>query len=323
MYAAVYFAFRNIYPGLQLSHTLVSREQATEIWRYARQMIPAALSTRLLQGGVPSLIARFLPVRNVTYFTVTQKVLDYGADGIGRVGVITSPRASDWMARGYRENILGLARYGNRYSLCMWLILATFLLVYTEPLFRLWIDAEFAREARVLVPPLLAGYTLWMGQFISASILMGIGRYGRYSTGLLVEALLTLAALAVVLPLWGLAGGAVVLAIFMTLNRSLYLSLILCRELSLRPVSFLRSIYTLPLVLAAADVAFLTLLKRLWIPGNSWVELLTAGLLNTALLGAATLWLIAEPGHRQFLFDAVARRWRALATRERQPQDLP
>ena len=320
MYAAFYVAFRAVYPGLRLSAGLVAREQAVEIWRYARQMVPAAISFRLLQGGLPALIARFLPVRNVTYFTVTLKVVDYGAEAIGRLGMIVTPRASDWMARGYRDNILALARYGNRYALCLWLLFATFLLVYLEPLFRLWINVEFAREATALAPPLLVAYTLWMGQFISASILTGIGRYGRFSNSLLLEAVITLIAFAVVLPRWGLTAGVTVVATFIAANRFLNLSLIFCREFSLRPISFLAGIYTVPLALAALDIAFLSLVQYLWLPGQSWAEVMAAGALNSAVFGAAVFWLVAEPVHRQLVFTTAGRRWRML-TAQVQPRN--
>ena len=312
MYAGFYVAFRRAYPELRIDRSLVTHAQAVEIWRYARQIIPAAISTRLLQGGLPSLIARFLPIRNVTYFTVTQKVLDYGGEAIGRLGLITGPRASDWMARGYRDNIISLAHYGNRYSLCLWLIFATWLLVYARSLFRVWISEEFAGEAAALVPPLAIGYTLWLGQFISAAILMGTGRYTAYSNSLLIEAVLTIAVFAVALPLYGLTAGAVVVAIFIAANRFVNLSRIFCREFSLRPLRFVRDIYAVPLAIGAADLGLLWLIKTSWLPGRSWFELILSGALNTLVLCAVFLWLVAEPVHRQFAFETVARKWRGL-----------
>jgi Na+-driven multidrug efflux pump len=77
------------------------------------------------------------------------------------------------MARGYREEVLTLAEYGNRYCLALWLFFGTFLLVYGEPLFRVWINPEFADNSAVLLPIMLFGYTLWLGQFTSGAILTG------------------------------------------------------------------------------------------------------------------------------------------------------
>jgi O-antigen/teichoic acid export membrane protein len=322
MYTGFIVAFFRVYPELRLSPALATRAQALEMWQYARQIVSAVISGRLLQSLLPSMIARFLEVRYVTYFTVTQRILDYAGEGISRIGLVITPRASDWMARGYRDNLVSLARYGNRYALCLWLLFGTFILTYSEPLFRLWINADFAREASGLVPPLVFGYTLWMGQFISASILMGIARYSTYSHSLLIEAVLTIVAFALVLPVGGLVASAVVVGTFIALNRCLNLSLIFCREFSLSPLPFLRSIYAVPLALAAADLALLWMVRRYWLPGNSWFELTLVGCLNTVCFTAVCLWTVAEPDHRQFLFDTVAQRWRALRAPQIQPRNL-
>jgi O-antigen/teichoic acid export membrane protein len=313
MYAGFWVTFHREYPRVRFAAASVTRAQGAEIWRYARQLVSGVISLRLLQSALPSIIARGLPVENVTYFTVTQKVLDYGTEGSGRLGMITSPRASDWMARGYTDSLIRLARYGNRYSLCLWLAFATFLLVYAGPLFRIWISGEFAAHASILIPPLLCGYTLWMGQSISASILMGIGRFSAYSNSLLIEALVIIAGFAVVLPLWGLTAGAVVIAICMIANRCVNLAVIFCREFHLSTPSFLRTIYVVPLALALADVLLFWMVRTFWIPGRSWAELLAAGAMNTVVFGTGVLWLVAEPAHRQFAFELARRPWRSRA----------
>jgi O-antigen/teichoic acid export membrane protein len=312
MYSGFWITFCTVYPRFRFATSYITRAQGAAIWKYSRQLVSGMVSGRLLQSVLPSIIARSLPIENVTYFTVTQKVLDYGTQGSGGLGLITSPRASDWMARGYTDQLISLACYGNRYSLCLWLVSATFLLVYGEPLFSMWMSPEFAHRAGVLLGPLLCGYTLWMGQFISASILMGIGRYSVYSNSLLAEAVITIGTFAVVLPLWGLTGGAVAVGGFMVANRCFNLAAIFCREFSLNTAGFLRTVYAVPLALAAADVLLLLLLKSTWIPGHSWAELLTVGILNTVLFSIAVLLLIAEPAHKQFAVHIALRSCRSL-----------
>jgi O-antigen/teichoic acid export membrane protein len=135
MYAAFFVSLRRLYPDLEISPRLMTKEAGREIWLYARQVVSGLLSARLLQSAIPSLIARFLPIRNVTYYTVTQKVLDYAGEGIGRIGLITGPRAMDWIARGARDEVLSLAEYGNKYCLTLWLFFGVYFMVYGEPYF--------------------------------------------------------------------------------------------------------------------------------------------------------------------------------------------
>jgi hypothetical protein len=311
----MYTRFRRLYPAMQVTPGLVTRAAGSEIWGYARQMVSALASVKLAQSAIPSLIARFLPVANVTYYTISVKVLDYGTDGIGRVGLTTTPRVADMLARGIRDSVLFLAQYGNRYCLTLWLMLATFLFVYCEPLFRIWINPELALRAGVLVPILLIGYTGWMSQFISSSILMAAARYSRYSTSLLIEAVIAVAGVAVVLPVYGLTGAAVVVSSAMFLNRCLNLTQIFCREFDVAISTHLRRTLMVPLALGAADVALLWGVRRTLLPGNSFAQLLVAGAFNTILLGSAALWLVAEPTHRRFAIDTVMGRWHAFRAR--------
>jgi O-antigen/teichoic acid export membrane protein len=310
-YAALYVAFRRLYPAFRLSPGLITRAAGSEIWRYSRQMVSALASLRLAQSAIPSLIARFLPVANVTYYTVSVRVLEYGTDGIGRVGLTTTPRAADMLARGMRDSVLFLAQYANRYCLTLWLILATFLMVYAEPLFRIWINPDFAAHAAFLVPILLIGYTGSMAQFISSSILMAAGRYTRYSTSLLIETLAAVAGVAIVLPIWGLAGAAVVVSSAMFLNRCVNLARIFSREFGVGIAIHLRRTLMVPLAIGAVDVVLLWGVRRTMLPGDSWSQLIAAGTLNAIALGTAALLLVAEPTHRQLVLHTALARWHA------------
>jgi O-antigen/teichoic acid export membrane protein len=303
-------SLRSLYPGLKVSPGLMTKEAGREIWLYARQVVSGLLSARLLQSAIPSLIARFLPIRNVTYYTVTQKVLDYAGEGIGRIGLITAPRAMDWMARGYRQEVISLAEYGNKYCLTMWLFFGTFFLVYGDPLFRVWISPEFAEKAAVLLPIMLFGSTLWLGQFISGAILMGIGRYGEYSASLMVEAIITVLGFGFALPIYGLPGAVAVSSIMIFLNRCVNLSRIFAKEFQIDQMSYLWRIYRMPMAVALVDVAALWVLRKGLLPGRNWPELITVGAAHAAFFGGAAFLLVLGPSHRTLVLGKLGDKWR-------------
>ncbi len=307
-YVALFLAAVRIYPEIHLSPRYVTWEMARQLVSYGRQVFSALLGARLLQAGIPALIAYFLPVRHVTYYTVSQKILDYVGDVIGRIGLVTSPRASAWMAQGDRARILRLSHYGNTYCLALWALPASFLFVFSENVCRLWVNAEFAGQARILLPVLIAGYTLWMGQFISASILMGIARYEAYALSVLAEAVLVLLGCAVVLPRFGIAGAATVFSVLVALNRSLNLSRIFCREFDLSWTEFVRKIYPRPLLLAVISILALHLWKRI-LPGNSWTELFGLWALHCTVYGAGAAVMVLWPDHRALVRERAAS-WR-------------
>jgi O-antigen/teichoic acid export membrane protein len=314
LYAAFFISLRRLYPGLKISPQLMTKKAGREIWLYARQVVSGLLSARLL-SVIPSLIARFLPVRYVTYYTVTQKAVEYAGEGIGRIGQITSPRAMDWIARGYRQEVLSLAEYGNKYCLAMWLFFGAFFLGYGEPLFRVWYGAELASQAAVLLPIMVFGYTFWFGQFTSASILMGIGRYGEYSGSLMAEAIVTVLGFGLVLPRYGLPAAVAVSSGMIFLNRCVNLSRIFTKEFKIDQMAFLWRIYWRPMTLGLLQAAGLWIIKSTFLPGRNLREVIAVGVAHTVIYCGAAFWLVLEKEHRALILQKLEEKWRLFNAR--------
>jgi len=307
-YALIYAGCRRVAPRWRPSLRFFDRTQARELWLLGRQAFAAMLATRISQSSAPSLVAYFLPVRYVTYYSVTQRLVDYLGDLIGRIGLVTGPRVADWMARGRRQDVILTAGQGNRYCLCLWGYFAGLLAVYGDQICRVWINEELGREAGALLPVLLAGYTLIQGQFVSGAVLMGIGKFERYAGSLFVEALLMVAGLAWVLPRYGLLGAFAVISTLVALNRAAFLSWIFARQMEIGLAEYLLFIYPRPLSLILASVAALALCKQYFMAGRSWWELILVAGAFACLYAAASLWLIVSPDHRRRLILKV-KRW--------------
>jgi O-antigen/teichoic acid export membrane protein len=195
------------------------------------------------------------------------------------------------------------------------LFFGTFLLVYGEPLFRVWVNPEFADNAAVLLPIMLFGYTLWLGQFTSGAILMGIGRYTEYSASLLVEAIITVVGFGLVLPFYGLPAAVAISSTMIFLNRCVNLSRIFAKEFQIDQMSFLWRIYRMPMALALLDVAALWAIKRSLLPGRNFRELLAVGIAHAVVYCAAGFWLVLEPEHRALVLEKMQERWRQRVVR--------
>ena len=314
MYGAFYVALRRELPELRISLGRANRAFGHRIWIYARQLMSGMLSARLLTSAIPSLITYFLGVRNVTYYSNTQKTLDYAGEGIGRFGTITGPRAAALMARGLRPQVMYLGEYGNRYCLMLWLLFATFFAAYAYPFFQVWINTDFADSSHILLKLMLFGYTLWLGQFASAAILMGIGRYSEYSASLLIEAVITVIGFGLLLPRYGLVAGVAVYSVMIAINRCANLSRIYCKEFNLAVLPFLWRVYRTPLMLGTLDLIALFVIKRLWVPGRNWPQLIAVGTINAAALALAGFWLVLEPEHRSLVVTTITEKFRGLTT---------
>lgn len=312
-YSMMYFYCRSIFTEMRLSPQHVNKHMAGRIVQYARQVVSALIASRLVQATVPSIITYFKGAQFVTYFTQSQRILDYAADLISRVGLVSAPRASHWLARGDKSHIVALARYGNRYCATLWGLLASFLFVYGGNFCRLWVNKEFGDQAAVLLPILLVGYTLWMSQFISAAILMGIARYQSYSITLLVEAVFWIAAFVLLLPRYGLSGAALGVSILMSISRFLILNYIFCKEFDLNPAAFLFGIVWRPYSMITVSVGILMFTRNNLFAGSRLIQILLVGSIYGVVYTSLAFYWVVEPEHRALVFNRiaalVARRW--------------
>jgi O-antigen/teichoic acid export membrane protein len=250
------------------------------------------------------MIAWFLPLSNVAYYTVPSKILDYLIDAIGRVGMVTMPNATELLAKGDRGGIIKLGILANRYSLMLFAPCAVFLLAYAPELYALWISPAFAANSAYLIPLFLIGSTVVAGQHNSVSVLFGIGKHQRYSTCLLIEAVVTVVCFALVLPRFGLIGAACVSAVFTTLNRGGAACLLVSRELDISPFRYAASIYLRPLSAAAVCFAAMILLKP-WLPGTTWSSLILAGAITAVIYFSLAVPLCLPREHRELLMNRV------------------
>ena len=308
-YLVTYLYFRSVNSEMRFSPRSLSWPMAGRIFSYARQIVGGVIAGRISQAALPSVIAHFKPPQFITYFSQTQKMMDYAADAISRVALVTAPRVTDWYARGYRQQIVDLTRTANRYSLTLWGLLASYLFVYGGNLCRVWINLEFGDWAARLLPFFLVGYTCWMGQFVSAAVLMGIARYGGYSITLFSEALVGIAAVAFLLPRYGLVASAAAISAGMVIARCLILSKLFSREFGLSQPRFLFTVYARPTVLMASSVAALWLCREFVTPGKTWFQLISTGVLYGLVYALLAFRFVVDAEHRHFVISKVRTRW--------------
>lgn len=305
MYVWTYIGFRRVVTGVHPSWRGATLPMLRAMAGYGVHTFTALTANRLLAQGAPLLIAYYLPVRFVGYYAVASRLFDYAMDGIGRVGTVTSPNATEMMAAGHRQELIELGVFSNRYCLTMFMPLTAFLLVYGMELYSVWIRPEFARESAYLLPVLLIGYTVLAGQFNSASMLFGMSRHRTYSRYLMAEALLVIAGITWALPRYGLFGCALVSSITMALNRGGIVCWLTARELGLAPLRYAARIYLPPAI--AGTAMFLTgaVLKHWGLAGRNWSEIALAAALMGTVYVILAFWLCVPRQHRHMVLSRL------------------
>ncbi len=306
-YVMTYVNFRRVVPQARVSWRLATFSMVKKMVSYGIHTFTTIISTRILGQGLPAIIAYFLSPASVTYYLTPMKIMDYAMDGIGRVGQVTTPNTTELAAKNRLKDVVQLGIYANRYCLCLFLPLLSFLFVYGLQVYRLWMWRRpgFAEASAFLLPIMLISHAAVSGQFNSVSILFGLGRHKTYSRCLLAEGLITAAGMAYVLPRYGLYGGAILAAATMIMDRMVVVAFLVCRELKIGFFGYLAKIYTAPLMIAAACTLFVLWLKHAAIPGRTWGQVILASFLMMVPYTALTFRLCLAEHHREFFLDKI------------------
>ena len=239
--------------------------------------------------------------------------MQHAVDPVSRVGLITRSNTAELLASGRATSVAALGVYANRYCFTLFLPLALFLLLYGRELFQVWISPEFAVQSAPVVPILVPAIAIVMvGQFNSTSILFGLGAPRRYAYGVIVEAAANLLGLLIMIPRFGIIGAAWTTSVLMLSIRGLYVPWLLCRTVGIGLAGYLNAIYLRPLLIALPVSAAAWVLKRQWLAGQTWPELILAA----AFIAATYLtlaWLTClDKEHRQVIETWLVRRWHNL-----------
>jgi O-antigen/teichoic acid export membrane protein len=305
------YYYRRLAPQAKINLSLATFSKFKEMASYGVHTLRVIVSDRLLRQAVPVMIPYYLPLRDLAFYALPMRILDYAMDGVGRVGSVTTPTATELLAKGRREELVDLSVYANRYSLAIFLPIPIFLLIYGNELYAIWMGSDIASHSAYLLPAFLFGHAIVASQMNSVSVLFGIGRHQAYSRFLLGEALLTVLGMALVLPRFGLLGAAWLANGLMALNRGLIVGFLLCTELEMSVGTFAARVYAKPCLVGAVTFLGLMALKHEGLRGQTLPQILTAVFAMAVPYVAASYLLCVSAEHRAL----VNRKVRALMYR--------
>jgi O-antigen/teichoic acid export membrane protein len=134
----------------------------------------------------------------------------------GALAVPTVPTASRYVAEGDRRRLAELAVRGSRYTLALFVPLATTLIVLSEPIIAVWLGERYTDGATALA--ILVSYWLLYGALIvTPGFLAGAGEARAAGITLAGAALLSLVLALVMTPELGVEGPAIATAVALTL----------------------------------------------------------------------------------------------------------
>ena len=215
-------------PGLRLSPRLVRLESARVIFGYGAWNFAMTMGGVVVNQGLPLIIGAMLGVALVTTYSLAQRLLHYVTSLGVRGAEVFIPVATALHAQADRPRQQRLLLEGGLYSLVLALFFVPAFLLLGRPFIALWVGPEFDLSA-LLLTTFILGEVIPFSQYLSRSVLLGLGRLRMLGLISIVGAVVTITAAAFVARPFGLVGIAVVAAVCGALSRGLVRMILVCR----------------------------------------------------------------------------------------------
>jgi O-antigen/teichoic acid export membrane protein len=306
----MYLAFRGMLPELKIGRAFVRAERWKQMARYGLNSVFSNTGTLFLNQGPPLVVGHYISATASGYYGLPFRLLNYMVDLIARIGYVTAPKTAELWALGQREQIARLGTRLNRYCFALFLPPSIFLSIYGHAVLTKWLGRpEFVARCAPLIPVFALSVSLAVSaQFNSSSMLFGMAKHGKFAVSVIAESILALLGMALVLPRYGIFGGACVAAGLMIVNRGMITPLIVCRALPYSYFRYMTSIYIRPLLCAVPVVGLALWLKSSWLPGQTVVQLVLAACSVIALGLLLALIFCVEPEHRLMVRDTLLKK---------------
>ncbi|KAA3631523.1 MAG: hypothetical protein DWP97_12815 [Calditrichaeota bacterium] len=258
---------KNLYPELKISFGSFDKESAKKLFNYSKVSFGIALGWLVMFSSDSFILGLISSSVAAGIYAPGAQLMLYLRNIINMVGVPLIPAISHLQSNNSIDRIRSIYLKGVKYISFLSFLMATGVILYAKPFTGLWLTAEFAQTADVMVV-LAVGTAFFIPQIIGNSVLFGNGHH-RYVFYVLICEVITKLGLSVILiPLFGVIGMALANTIPQVLFYTTLYPILIGRNLN---ISYFRIMFTLlktaiPAVIIVYGIGTL-LLSKLTITG--------------------------------------------------------
>jgi O-antigen/teichoic acid export membrane protein len=258
-------------PKLALSGRLVSAEAFRQLFSFGIWQFLLTVSRLVTNYIGPAIIAARLGLGLVTPYAIASRLISYASSAIISATGVLTPLATSFHAEDKQDRQRRLFLEGSKYCAALALFFLTLFLLLGKPLLRLWMGPEWEGAYPLLVI-LAVGETVPMVQWVTQSMILGMGRPKPLAVLGLLELGIAISLAFFLLPVYGLPGICIAFAVPATICRGLLAMFFACHLVRVSLWDYWRHALLPSLIVALAAGLGLNLLVSWHVP-NSWVQL--------------------------------------------------
>jgi len=280
-------------PRLRWSPALWDMDMLRSIRGYSLRAFVVLLACHVSFATDALVIGAFMAPQFITFYVVAGRLIEYVKGTIMSLTKVLTPAISAFEASGNRSLMRATFLDGTRYVLWIGLPIELGLLVLGQPFLRVWLGQEFVDSSFTTLVILALPLCLIISQFVSSSILYGMGELGWYTVAVVLEAATNLGlSISLVGPLGieGVAIGTTIPSICVNIAIAIHA----CRVIGVPIQQYLRSSVLMPLLICPlAPLSWLLLMY--FIPIRGWGSFFFVGIAGTVIYGLTGLFVEFGP----------------------------
>jgi len=267
------------------------------IFSYGGYSFGAQLSAAVIDRSGVIIIGAFLPMTAVTVLAIASGLVDYARILAGGIRTTLPPLASALEARGRRQELQDLMLWGARCCTMLVLPIAATFALRGSSFIGLWMGAEYGGPAGEVLAILALRLVFLGATGAAANVMLGAGRPRAVAGMFAAEAVVTVAAIALLVRPFGVAGVAWGMTVPGVAAGVLLWPWYAGHSVGVGVRQYVISSWVLPVTAVSPFVAATWLVERLW-PAPSLLVFFAqvAVLVPLALLG---FWHVSLSDHER------------------------
>jgi len=303
-YATILFFAVKTFPHLEVGSSFFKKDRAMQLFRYSGKSFIAQIANMLRFKLDPFVIAGFLNLNLVTYYSVGARLMEYFVQFIMSAFGVMSPVFSQYEGRNDFDSIRRKFLDVTKISIIVSVFIGASIIYYGKSFIQRWMGPDFESSYYVVLI-LCVPYITALMQNPSIGLLYGISKHHYFAITNICEGLLNLIISVILVKYYGIYGVAMGTGISMIILKIFVQPIFVCRVINLSLYKY----YFKTLLLTTLKI-LIPLLLYFYIVEDylkaDYMNIIMLGTIQTLLFIPLIFFLVLQKEERQLIIRSVS-----------------
>lgn len=298
----IYWQVRKSCPHIVYNRRLFDRSRIPQILNYSIHSFVVSVSSRVINFTDEIVVAIFLKVSDVTYYSIATSLVTYFEKLIWSGAGVFVPFISQLDANGEQEKVKNSFFCGSKYTLLMSLYIFAGIYLIGGDFVSIWMGKKYGDAVTPILLVLAMAKVISLSQSMSVARFFGTSRHQLLSKLNMMEAVSNLMLSIFLVRSYGMIGVAYGTLIPSIICNGLLLPLVTFREFKLSFIDFLLKSLIGPLSVFAITVVSL---QQLDIHSDTYISLILLGGIISITFFLLSLILVMNSAERSYVYNKI------------------